>query len=157
MSCMCNLIDETAKHGPQLGLLWPNGNCVEGDPAIQSRPSSDHPGISHPDLLGDSVAAHWCLARDDSWLGEHCFLPLSKAKLFDFALGQSCNPHISQQWFQLRSEVRFCHFPNELKLCLGSDLDSKEKRKKNPKNQTKKRVIMECRGRGRGAKKRKKK
>lgn len=51
-----------------------------------------------------------------------------KTKLFDFALGQSCNPHISQQRFQLRSEVRFCHFLNELKVCLGSDLDSTEKR-----------------------------
>lgn len=76
-----------------------------------------------------------------------------KAKLFDFASGQSCNPHISQQWFQLRSEVRFCHFLNELKPCLGYDLDSKEKREK---NQTNKKATMGCKGRERGAHKRKK-
>lgn len=64
MSYIWTLIDKTP--GPHLGLLWPLGNHGEGDPAIQSSSSSFHPGVSRPDLLRDSAAGHWFLARGDS-------------------------------------------------------------------------------------------
>lgn len=84
-----------------------------------------------------------------------------RAKLFDFALGQSCNARIPQQWIQLRSEVRFSHLLNELEPWLGSNLDSKEKReqKKTTKKklQGKKNTLEKKEKKGKGKEKEKEK